>query len=193
VVKPKIAIIISTTRATRFGEKPARWIHGIAAARTDMSVELIDLRDYPMPFFDEVASNMWAPSKNEVAKRWQKKVAEFDGYIFVTAEYNRGIPAVLKNALDYAYPEWNRKAAAYVGYGSVGAARSIEQLRLNCVELQMAPTRSGVHIQGADFMAALQQGKDLKELSYLELNSKTMLDELHWWASALMVARAGSA
>ena len=154
-----------------------------------MSVELVDLRDYPMPFFDEVASNMWAPSKNEVARRWQKKVAEFDGFIFVTAEYNRGIPAVLKNALDYAYPEWNRKAAAYVGYGSVGAARSIEQLRLMCVELQMAPTRTGVHIQGADFVAALQQGKDLKELSYLELNSKTMLDELHWWASALMVAR----
>src|SRR5258706_11468028 len=157
-----------------------------------MSVELLDLRDYPMPFFDEVASNMWAPSKNEVAKRWQKKVAEFDGYIFVTAEYNRGVPAVLKNALDYAYPEWNRKPAAYVGYGGVGAARAIEHLRLICVELQMAPTRVGVHIQGADFMAVWQQGKDIKELSYLEKNSKDMLDELLWWASALMIARAGA-
>ena len=192
MAKPKIAIIISTTRATRFGEKAAKWIHGIAAARTDMSFELIDLREYPMPFFDEVASNMWAPSKNEVAQRWQKKVAEFDGYIFVTAEYNRGVPAVLKNALDYAYPEWNRKPAAYVGYGSVGAARSIEHLRLICVELQMAPTRTGVHIQGADFMAAYQQGKDIKELTYLEKNSKDMLDELHWWASALKVARSAS-
>jgi NAD(P)H-dependent FMN reductase len=189
MAKPKIAVIISTTRATRFGDKPAKWIHDIAAARGDMSVELIDLREYPMPFFDEVASNLWAPSKNEVAKRWQKKVAEFDGYIFVTAEYNRGVPAVLKNALDYAYPEWNRKPAAYVGYGSVGAARSIEHLRLICVELQMAPTRTGVHIQGADFMAALMQGKDIRELTYLEKNSKDMLDELHWWASALMVAR----
>ena len=192
MAKPKIAIIISTTRATRFGEKAAKWIHGIAAARGDMSVELIDLREYPMPFFDEVASNMWTPSKNEVAKRWQKKVAEFDGYIFVTAEYNRGVPAVLKNALDYAYPEWNRKPAAYVGYGSVGAARSIEHLRLICVELQMAPTRTGVHLQGADFMAALMQGKDIREFSYLEKNSKDMLDELHWWAGALMIARAGS-
>ncbi len=190
---PRIAIIIGTTRATRFGEKPAKWIHAIAAARTDMSVELIDLRDYPMPFFDEPATNAWVPSKNEVAKRWQKKVAEFDGYIFVTAEYNRGIPAVLKNALDYAYPEWNRKAAACVGYGGVGAARAIEQLRLNCVELQMAPTRSGVHIQGADFLAVWQQGKDIKELAYLEQNSKTMLDELQWWASALMVARKSAA
>ncbi len=193
MAKPKIAVIISTTRATRFGEKPAKWIHDIAAKRGDMSVELLDLRDYLMPFFDEVASNMWAPSKNEVAKRWQKKVAEFDGYIFVTAEYNRGVPAVLKNALDYAYPEWNRKAAAYVGYGSVGAARSIEHLRLICVELQMAPTRTGVHIQGADFMAALMQGKDIRELAYLEKNSKDMLDELQWWASALMGARKGAA
>jgi len=189
---PNIAVVISTTRATRFGEKPAKWIYEIAAARADMSVELIDLREYPMPFFDEPASNAWVPSKNEVAQRWQKKVAEFDGYIFVTAEYNRGIPAVLKNAVDYAYPEWNRKAAACVGYGSVGAARSIEHLRLTCVELQMAPTRHGVHIQGADFMAVWQQGKDIKELSYLEQNSKNMLDELHWWASALMVARAAS-
>src|SRR5687767_9278644 len=108
MAKPKIGIIISTSRATRFGEQPAKWIQQIGAARTDMDVELVDLRDYPMPSFDEVASNAWVPSKNEVAQRWQKKVAEFDGYIFVTAEYNRGLPAVLKNALDYAYPEWNR-------------------------------------------------------------------------------------
>src|SRR6267142_5714385 len=189
---PKIAVIIGTTRATRFGEKPAKLIYEISAARADLSVEVIDLRDYPMPFFDEPATNAWVASKNEIAQRWQKKVAEFDGYIFVTAEYNRGVPAVLKNALDYAYPEWNRKAAAYVGYGSVGAARSIEHLRNICVELQMAPTRTGVHIQGADFMAALMQGKDIRELTYLEKNAKDMLDELQWWASALMVARAGS-
>jgi NAD(P)H-dependent FMN reductase len=183
-------VIISTTRAARFGDKPAKWIHDVAVARGDMEVELIDLREYPMPFFDELASNAWVPSKNEVAQRWQKKVAQFDGYIFVTAEYNRGVPAVLKNALDYAYPEWNRKPAAYVGYGSVGAARSIEHLRLICIELQMAPTRTGVHIQGADFMAVWKGDKEIKELTYLEANSKTMLDELHWWASALKAARA---
>jgi len=192
MAKPKIAVIISTTRATRFGEKPAKWIYDIAAARSDMSVEVIDLRDYPMPFFDEPATNAWVASKNEIALRWQKKVAEFDGYIFVTAEYNRGVPAVLKNALDYAYPEWNRKPAAYVGYGSVGAARSIEQLRLICVELQMAPMRNGVHIQGGDFMDVWQKGKDLRDLPYLAQNSKTMLDELQWWASALVAARANS-
>ena len=191
MAKPKIAVITSPARASRFGEKPAKWIYSVAAARADMSVELIDLREYPMPFFDEPASNEGVPPKNEAAQHWQKKVAEFDGYIFVTADYNRGIPAVLKNALDYAYPEWNRKAAAYVGYGSVGAARSIEHLRLTCLELQMAPTGTGIHLQGADFLV-WQQGKDIKELSYLEQNAKAMLDELHWWASALMVARAAS-
>src|SRR5258708_19826921 len=132
MAKPKIAIIICTTRATRFGEKPAKWIHAIAAARTDMSVELIDLRDYPMPFFDEPASNAWAPSKNEVAKRWQKKVPEFDGYVFVTPEYNRSIPAVLKYALDYSYTDWNRTAAACVGYRRVGAPRAFGRPRLMC-------------------------------------------------------------
>jgi NAD(P)H-dependent FMN reductase len=189
MAKVKIGIIISTTRAARFGDKPAQWIKDIAAQRDDLSVEVLDLRDYPMPFFDEVASNAWVPSQSEVAQRWQKKVAEFDGYIVVTAEYNRGVPAVLKNALDYAYPEWNRKPVAFVGYGSVGAARAIEQLRLVAIELQMAPTRTGVHIQGADFMAVWKGGKAITELSYLRQNATDMLDQLVWWATALKAAR----
>lgn len=192
MTNPKIAIIISSTRATRFGEKPAQWIYEIASNRTDIDVEILDLRDFPMPFFDEVASNAWVPSTNEVAQRWQQKVATFDGYIFVTAEYNRSITGVLKNALDYAYVEWNRKPAAFVGYGSVGGARAVEQLRLITIELQMAPTRTGVHIQGADFMAVWQKGKSLAEIEYLQPNAKTMLDELVWWANALKVARAQS-
>jgi NAD(P)H-dependent FMN reductase len=187
--KLKIAIVIGTTRATRFGERPARWIRDIAAGRDDMDVEVVDLRDFPMPFFDEVASNAWVPSANEVAKRWQKKVAEFDGYIFVTAEYNHGIPAVLKNALDYAYPEWNRKAAAFVGYGAVGGSRAVEQLRLVAAELQLATTRTGVYVQGADFMAALKEGKDLREIPHLQQGARDLLDQLAWWTRALRTAR----
>ncbi|HKQ95212.1 MAG TPA: NADPH-dependent FMN reductase [Aestuariivirgaceae bacterium] len=187
--KLKIAVIIGTTRATRFGERPARWIKDIAAGRDDMEVEIVDLRDFPMPFFDEVASNAWVPSTNEVAKRWQRKVAAFDGYIFVTAEYNHGIPAVLKNALDYAYPEWNKKAAAFVGYGAVGGSRAVEQLRLVAAELQLATTRTGVYVQGADFMAALKEGKDLKEIPHLQQGAKDLLDQLAWWTAALRTAR----
>ena len=188
--KPKIAIIIGSTRDARFGDKPAKWIYEIASARNDLDVEIVDLKDFPLPLFNEVASNAWVPTQNEVGQAWQKKVAEFDGYIFITAEYNRSITGALKNALDFAYPEWNKKAAAYVGYGSVGAARAIEHLRNISVELQMAPTRTGVHIQGGDFMAVWQQGKDLRELTYLEPNIATMLDELAWWSKALKTARA---
>ena len=189
MAKVKIAVVVGTTRAARVGHKPAEWIADIASQRDDMSVEVVDLREYPMPFFDEVASNAWAPSQNDVAQRWQKKVAEFDGYIFVSAEYNRGVPAVLKNALDYAYPEWNKKPAAFVGYGSVGAARAIEQLRLIAIELQMAPIRTSVHLQGADFMAVWKGEKDIAELSYLRQNASDMLDQLVWWTHALKAAR----
>jgi NAD(P)H-dependent FMN reductase len=187
--KPRIAVIMSTTRATRFADRPAKWIYDLAVARGDMEVEIVDLRDYPMPFFDEPASNAYLPSKNEVALPWQQKVASFDGYIFVTAEYNHSIAAVLKNALDYAYPEWARKPGACLGYGSVGGARACEQLRLIMVELQMAPTRNGVHIQGGDFFEALQNGRDIASLPYIAPNADLMLAELLWWAKALSAAR----
>ncbi|MDP1702781.1 MAG: NADPH-dependent FMN reductase [Aestuariivirga sp.] len=175
--KLKAGIVISTTRASRFGHKPAEWVKSIAAERSDMAVEILDLRDYPMRFFDEVA------------QRWQKKVAEFDGFVFVAAEYNHGIPAVLMNALDYAYPEWNKKAAALVGYGAVGGSRAVEQLRLIAAELQLATIRTGVYIQGADFMAALKDGKNLKEIAYLQQGVRDMLDQLAWWTTALKTAR----
>jgi NAD(P)H-dependent FMN reductase len=184
---------MSTTRAARFADLPAAWLCDLARARGDMEVELVDLRDFPLPFFDEAASNLYVPSQSAVAQDWQRKIASFDGYIFITAEYNRGISGVLKNALDYAYPEWNRKAAACVGYGSVGGARAIEQLRLNCIELQMAPTRNGVHIQGVDFFEALQNEKPLADIPFIEQNAATMLDELYWWTMALKIARATAA
>jgi NAD(P)H-dependent FMN reductase len=187
--KLKIAVILSTTRGARFGHKVGEWFFERAKARDDLSFEIVDLRDYPMPFFDEVATNAWAPTKNPEGLKWQHKVAEFDGYVFVTAEYNHGVPAALKNALDYDYKGWNRKPAAYVGYGSVGAARAIEQLRLINVELQMVPMRNGVYIQGPDFYAAVMQGKPLSELGYLDAGVTTVLDELAWWAKATKNAR----
>jgi NAD(P)H-dependent FMN reductase len=110
--KPRIAVIIGSTRDARFGEKPARWIFELARQRPDWEVELLDLRDFDLPFFNEKATNLWVPSKDPKAVAWQRKLAGFDGFIFVTAEYNRSIPGALKNALDQAYKEWNRKPAA---------------------------------------------------------------------------------
>lgn len=185
----KIAIIIGSTRATRFADKPAAWLQQIVAQRRDAQFEMLDLRDYPMPFFDELGSNAYVPTQNEVAVRWQRKLTEFDGYIIITAEYNRAPTAVLKNALDYAYPEWNRKAVAFVGYGSVGAALAIEQLRTIAIELQMAPIRTAVHIQGADFFGAWQQGAALEDMAHLQPGVTAMLDELVWFTDALKTAR----
>jgi NAD(P)H-dependent FMN reductase len=186
--KPRIGIVIGSTREGRFGDKPANWIYEIAKARGDIDVELIDLRDFPLPFFDEPASPAWAPSRSEVAQKWQKKVASLDGFIFTAAEYNRGPTAVLKNAIDYAYNEWNKKAIGFVGYGGVGGARAVEQLRLHAVELQMAPVRAGVHIVWADMLAVMQGQKKLEEFDHLNKGADDMLSQLVWWTKALVAA-----
>lgn len=186
---PKIGVIISTTRDSRLADKPAQWFMKLAEARTDLSFELVDLRDYPMPFFNEAASDLWAPTQNEVAQAWQKKLAEFDGYVVITAEYNHGPSAVLKNAMDYAYKAWGRKPIAFVGYGAVGAARAVEQLRLIAVELHLAPIRNAVHIQGTDFFALYQGTGSLDDMPHLPPTATAMLDDLAWWAKALKAAR----
>jgi NAD(P)H-dependent FMN reductase len=194
--KPKIAVIIGSTRPTRFADRPAQWILKQAKARGDMDVELVDLREYALPFFDEMASNMWMPSKNPEAIRWQQTVAKYDGYIFVVAEYNRSITGVLKNALDQAYKEWNRKPFTAIGYGGAGAARAIEHLRSIAVELQMVSTHAAVHIGGGDFMALhpMFGNKPIEEVEpNLLPSAKTALDELVWWAQATTAAKAVAA
>jgi NAD(P)H-dependent FMN reductase len=193
VPKPKIAIIIGSTRPTRFAEKPAQWMLKQAQARDDIEVELVDLRDHPLPFFDEMASNLWMPSQNSEAIRWQETIGRFNGYIFVVAEYNRSITGVLKNALDQAYKEWNRKPFTAIGYGGTGASRAIEHLRGIAVELQMVSTHAAVHIGGGDFMAVFPMGGN-KPIEEIEANllpsANTALDELVWWAKATMAAKA---
>lgn len=191
--KPRIAVIVGSTRATRFADAPAQWILKQAQARGDMDVELIDLRDHALPFFDEVASNMWVPSRNPEAVRWQETVGRFDGYIFVVAEYNHSITGVLKNALDQAYKEWNRKPFTAIGHGGIGAARAVEHLRMIGVELQMVSTHAAVYIGGSDFFAVhpMFGKKPIEDIEASLLPSaRTALDELLWWARATMAARA---
>jgi NAD(P)H-dependent FMN reductase len=192
-VKPRIAVIVGSTRPTRFADKPAQWILKQARARGDIEVELVDLRDFKLPFFDEKASNMWMPSENPEAVRWQQTVARFDGFIFVVAEYNHSITAALKNALDEAYKEWGRKPFTAIGYGAVGAARAIEHLRSIAIELQMVSTHAAIHIGGGDFMTVFPMGgnKPIEDIEdHLLPNTKTALDELVWWARATMAAKA---
>jgi NAD(P)H-dependent FMN reductase len=189
---PRIAVIIGSTRDKRFGAKPAQWIFELANSRKELDVELVDIRDFNLPFFNEAATNLWVPSEDENAQKWQKKIGEFDGYIFVTAEYNRSIPASLKNALDQAYVEWNRKPAAILGYGATAGARAVEHLRSIAIELQMVPLRNAVHIGGSEFMKVHPMG-DNEPISAIEdailSSANKMLDELEWWADVTMAGR----
>ncbi|WP_332688183.1 NADPH-dependent FMN reductase [Devosia sp.] len=191
--KLKIAVIISSTRPTRFGELPAKWILEKANERPEIQAEILDLRDFDLPFFDEMASNAWVPSASPKAVAWQNKISEFDGYIFVAAEYNRSITGALKNAIDQAYVNWNKKVFGAVGYGTVGGARAVEHLRNIGVELQMASTRSAVHIGGADFAAVHPGFGGTKAISEIEgsigNSAKDMLDQLIWWGNATKAAR----
>lgn len=190
---PKIAIIIGSTRPNRLADVPAQWILKQAQARGDLDVEVVDLRDHPLPFFDEFASNLWAPSVNPEAIRWQQTIGRYDGYIFVVAEYNHSITGVLKNALDQAYNEWNRKPFTAIGYGGTGASRAIEHLRGVAIELQMVSTKSAVHIGGGDFVAIHPQMGN-QPIETVEANlipsATAALDELVWWAGATMAAKA---
>lgn len=189
----KIAVIIGSTRATRFADIPANWIYEVARKRRGWEVELVDIREFDLPFFNEVASNLWAPSQDANAVRWQKKLAEFDAYIFVTAEYNRSVPGSLKNALDQAYVEWNKKPAAVVGYGMTGGARAVEHLRSIAIELQMVPVRTAVHIGGSEFIK-IHPGMGKEPISTIENailpSANALLDELAWWTDVTVKGRA---
>ena len=191
-IKPKIALIIGSTRETRFADKPAAWMLKQAQARDDMDVELVDLRDFDLPLFDEAASNLWMPSTDERAVKWQQKIGEFDGFIFVVAEYNRSVTGALKNALDQAYNEWNRKPMSAIAYGSVGGTRALEHLRTIAIELQMVPTRNAVHIGGGDFFAVhpLGSNNEIDTIAdHLMTSVKATLDDVVWWANATKAAR----
>ena len=194
MTRPRIAIIVGSTRPTRFADIPAQWILAQAQARGDMDVELLDLRDFDLPFFAEVASNAWAPSQDPRAVAWQKRIATCDGYIFVVSEYNRSLAASLKNALDQAYVEWGRKPFGAISYGSMGGANALAHLQNIGVELQMVPTRNNVRIGGSDFFKVhpgFGGSGNLADIEPLIVPSaKAMLDDVLWWANATRAARA---
>jgi NAD(P)H-dependent FMN reductase len=188
-----ISVIVGSTRQGRFSEKPAQWIFQRLKNRGGVDARLLDLRDFPMPFFDQPVPPAMPgrpPYENEVVKKWTAEIARSDGFIFVTPEYNYGTSAVLKNALDWVYPEWNRKAAAFVSYGSAMGARGVQQLRLTAIELQLAPVRFSVYIPVATLWAHFQGGDVDAGLTELEGAAKTMIDDLLWWTAALKAARA---
>src|SRR5258705_2975797 len=188
-----ISVIVGSTRQGRFSEKPAKWILQHLKKREGVDAQLLDLRDFPMPFFDQQATPATPgrpPYLNEVVQRWTAAIARSDGFVFVAPEYNYGPSAVLKNAIDWVYPEWRRKAACFVSYGNAGGAGSVQQLRQNVIELQLAPIRSSVHIPVTTLLAHYQGGD--VDAGFAELDApaaEPMIDDLLWWTEALKTAR----
>lgn len=189
----KLLVIAGSTRRGRFSERPARWIHARAAEREGVDAEFIDLRDYPLPFFDEPeAPSVARESYTEPAvARWTRKVSEGDGFIIVTPEYNHGYPAVLKNSLDYVFEAWHGKPVGFVSYGSAMGVRAVEQLRLVAVELRMVPIRDALHIPPPVFAAARDAAVDEAPalLEALSEPAGVLIDELVRWAGMLRSAR----
>jgi NAD(P)H-dependent FMN reductase len=187
----KVGMIVGSTRQNRFADTPVKWMVEGAATRVDLRLEVLDLRDYPLPFYNEPAPPAYTGGvyTQPVAETWRKRVGEFDAFIAVAAEYNHGPTAVLKNAFDSAYLEWQRKPIAFVGYGGVGAARAIEHLRGIAIELQMAPIRHEVNIGMEPYLGIIRNGRTLNDYEYLVQNRGLVFDHLVWWGEALKAAR----
>lgn len=181
-----IKIILGSTRPERFGEPVAKWFYEIAKQREDLEVELIDLKDINLPLLDELKVPAMGEYEKEHTKAWSKRIAPADGYVFITAEYNHGVPAALKNAIDFLYAEWNNKAVGFVSYGADKGVRSVEQLRMIVANAQMADVRGAVSISTFDDVDA--EGV-FKPTERHEQAAEMLLDQLTSWSEAMKSVR----
>lgn len=184
----KIGIVMGSIRDGRANEDVAKWVKDIAENYTNNAeFEIVDLKDYPLPLFDEAASPAYTSDlkASEQQKPWADKVTELDGYIFVTPEYNHGLPSALKNALDYVYNELNDKAAGIVSYGSAGGVRSAEQLRTVLSEFQVAHVRTQPAL--SLFYDWNQDGFNPSDAQTEAV--ETMLYQLSYWTKGMNAVR----
>ena len=186
----RIGIILGSTRPNRNGEQVAQWVYEVASRRTDAEFELVDLRDYPLPHLDEPLPPSMGQYQNEHTRQWAEKIASFDGFVFVTPEYNHGTSGVLKNAIDYLYAEWNNKAVGFVSYDGVGGARAAEHLRLVAGELQMADVRQQVALS---LLTEFENFSVFKPGDYNRAALDTLLDQVVAWSNALAPLRQPAA
>jgi NAD(P)H-dependent FMN reductase len=182
----KIAIILGSTRPGRNGKAVADWVVAQSADRSNATYELIDLLDFPLPHLDEAIPPSMGQYQNDHTKQWAETIAQYDGFIFVTPEYNHSTSAVLKNAIDYIYGEWNNKAAAYVSYGTLGGSRAIEHLRAISAELQLAGVRQQLSFS---LFTDFENFSTFNPGPQHEATVPVMLDQLEAWAGALKTLR----
>lgn len=181
-----VAIIIGSTRPGRVGEAVGRWANEIAQQRRDARFELVDIEDYHLPLLDEPIPPSMGKYSKDHTKHWAAKIASFDAYIFVTAEYNHGIPGALKNAIDFLFAEWNNKAAGFVGYGSAGGVRAVEHLRLVMAEVQVATVRNQVMLSLRD---DFENYTTFKPREFHEKSLVQVYDQVIAWGDALRSLR----
>lgn len=182
----KIAVILGSTRPGRNGKAVADWVVEQAEGRVGATYELVDLLDYPLPHLDEPLQPAFGQYEKEHTKAWAAKVAEYDGFVFVTPEYNHSTSGVLKNAIDYLQKEWHNKAAALVGYGGVGGARAVEHLRGVLSEVQIA------HVRQSLAFSMVTDFENFSEFTPGEHQAgfaKTLFDQLEAWANAFKPLR----
>jgi len=190
-----IAVIAGSVRQGRFADQAAAWAVAALNKQAGVSATVLDLADFQLPFFDAPVSPSYkqAPYEQPEVARFTAAIAAADAFVIVSPEYNHAPPAVLKNALDWVYQEWNRKPVAFVSYGTVGGARAVEQLRQIAVELQMAPVRHAVHIPGEDYFP-VSFGQAAKEpmLAKMDGQLQALITDLLWWGRALKAGRAAA-
>jgi NAD(P)H-dependent FMN reductase len=183
----KIGIIVGTTRPGRHADAVAMWVHDHASKRTNAEFQIVDIADFHLPLLDEPMPPSMGQYAKDHTKAWAAKIASLDGFIFVTPEYNHGIPGSLKNAIDFIYKEWNNKAAGIVSYGTVGGVRSAEQLRQVLGEMQIADVRASVSLSLFDDFEAFRAFKPRPQL---EASLEPLFDQLLAWAGALKPLRS---
>lgn len=186
----KIAIILGSTRPGRIGESVARWVLEQTGTRNDATFELVDIQDYNLPLLDEPTPPSMGNYTKPHTKKWAAKIASFDAFVFVTAEYNHGIPGALKNAIDFLFAEWNNKAAGFVSYGSANGVRAVEQLRLVMGEIKVADVRAQV------MLSLHNDFENYKVFKPAERHAKSvhqMLDEVVTWGEAMKTVRESKA
>jgi NAD(P)H-dependent FMN reductase len=182
----KIAIIIGSTRPGRNGGSIARWVYDTVNKRHDVYFEVVDIAKYNLPLLDEPMGAASGKYTKEHTQVWSAKISEFDGFVFVTPEYNHGTSGALKNAIDYLYREWNNKAAGFVGYGASGGLRAVESLRLVMAEMMVADVRAQVALS---LYADFENYNVFKPAPHQEASVNTMIAQVIDWSKALKTLR----
>ena len=182
----RIAVVAGSTRPGRRSMQVAEWVLKRAREHGGAEFEILDVADFDLPLLDEPMPPSLGNYQQDHTKRWAAAVKGFDGFIFVTAEYNHSVPGALKNALDYIYAEWNNKAVAFVSYGSAGGVRAVENLRLIAGELQMADVRAQVALP---FATDFRDYTTFTPSDGAEQALQPLFEQLISWSAALQTLR----